>query len=179
MIDWQVVRSTTDISILLIIGDVFIWWALFCTVFKEYNDIALTSNVQTFCKYTYKKKKKKRCIWKLTKNVVVYWVILLICNNYLSGQLNSDDAIEELLALLGFFVVVFLLYANCWVLYCLHVCTGFAESSRGCRQGKETTTSVMCWMLLMFPEIKPKQTIQAPYAVSINKVSVLSILMLK
>lgn len=123
--------------------------------------------------------KKKRCIWKLTKNVVVYWVILLICNNYLSGQLNSDDAIEELLALLGFFVVVFLLYANCWVLYCLHVCTGFAESSRGCRQGKETTTSVMCWMLLMFPEIKPKQTIQAPYAVSINKVSVLSILMLK
>lgn len=72
MIDWQVVQSTTDLSILLIIRDVFIGWALFCTVFKEYNDIALTSDVQTVCKYAYKKMylkincKNYSCTWSDT-----------------------------------------------------------------------------------------------------------------
>lgn len=133
MTDWQVVQSTTDISIFLIIRDVLIWWALFCTVFKEYNDIALTSNVQTFCKYAY----EKRCIWKLTvKNVVVYGVVLLTCNNCLSNRLNSANAIEELgfgLVWFGFVVFFFLLLcANCWVLFlfaCLYlVCREQAEA---------------------------------------------------
>lgn len=41
------------------------------------------------------------------KNVVVYGVTLLICNNYLSNQLNSANAIEKPgVGLLGVFFIV-------------------------------------------------------------------------
>lgn len=71
------------------------------------------------------------------KNVVVYGVILLICNNYLSNRLNSANATEPLRVCGVFGVFFFLNRVQTVTCFCLHVCSGFAESSRGCKQGEE------------------------------------------
>lgn len=72
------------------------------------------------------------------KNVVVYGVILLICNSYLSNWLNSADAIEEpgFNIVFFFFFLPFFSYIGCKLLGVFFLCK-FAESSQGWRQEEE------------------------------------------
>lgn len=68
------------------------------------------------------------------KNVVVYGVTLLICNNYLNNRLNSANAVE----LLGDFCIVCRLFAAFFRFACLYwLCS--KEQRLSARKGNHNT----------------------------------------